>query len=196
MQTRTAIKQPASRASKRQRAGTQEEGDGLTVEQYLTAFCDGYVQDIQRHADKLVAHLRSEYEAGAARLRADADVSTKDASRIHYKLTLRCHDGPYKGSTWQFDLTQGQTIPIGRSKAKKFVNTGISLSKDHSVSTSHAKIELKEGRLLCTDIGSSNGTVLNEVEIDAHIAKDLKTSDVLVIGDTAVIVAFEVNPSA
>ena len=47
---------------------------------------------------------------------------------------------PYEGCEWKFDMSPGTSVPIGRSKAKKFLATGVSMPKDNGVSTSHAKV--------------------------------------------------------
>ena len=57
------------------------------------------------------------------------------------------------------------------------------------------KIELREGRLLYTDLGSSNGTLLNGADVAEHVAAELASGDKLLLGDTQLLVTFTVHGS-
>ena len=54
----------------------------------------------------------------------------------------------------------------------------------------HAKVELREGRLEYTDLGSSNGTFLNSEEVVEHTPVELSNGDLLILGDTQLQVIF------
>ncbi len=104
-------------------------------------------QEIQDHAESLVAGLRAEYERHAALLRADAAISSEGSALVRCEISVHAQTpagqvepSPYNGCDWSFDLTNETSIPIGRSKAKKFLQSGISMPKDNGVSTSHAKV--------------------------------------------------------
>ena len=96
----------------------------------------------------LIADLRAEYERNATQLRRAAAASSAGAAATRVALTLTAKSvvdseaaSPYEGKEWSFDVTtENSSIPIGRSKAKKFIQTGVSLAKDNGVSTSHAKV--------------------------------------------------------
>ncbi|MBN1438632.1 MAG: FHA domain-containing protein, partial [Anaerolineales bacterium] len=57
-----------------------------------------------------------------------------------------------------------RTIRIGRDEANE-----ISLPKDSSASSAHAKIETMGGQVVLTDLGSSNGTWVNGVRITSPV---------------------------
>jgi hypothetical protein len=111
-------------------------------------FAPRYFQEIQSHAETLVANLRAEYESLAVKLRAAAAARGAGDAAARCELSVRAQTpaaqsspSAYDGKTWSFDLTsESEAISIGRSKAKKFTTTGISLPKDDGVSTSHAKV--------------------------------------------------------
>jgi len=119
----------------------------------LTYLLDvSHCQEIQAHADSLINDLRSEYERLAEQLRTKAAAASQDVHEIRVALTLQAKTvaekgaapSPYHGEEWTLDLSADgiTTIPIGRSKAKKFSSGGISMPKDNGVSTSHAKVSI------------------------------------------------------
>jgi len=243
-----------------------------------------HTQDIQQHAEMLVAKLRDQFETQASELRAAATAKSKGLAATQYELSFVAQTpagqgeaSVYAGSKWTFKVVPGTAIPIGRSKGKKFTSGGISMPKDNGVSSSHAKVsslqtrelrgdefwfsssqhcaqcrllfgafisftqppgrlsessvvlktkcsvyssamcfpptptielsfviahnitfviqfvaallpwqvELREGRLMYTDLGSSNGTFLNGKEVTET---ELATGDKLILGDTELVV--------
>jgi pSer/pThr/pTyr-binding forkhead associated (FHA) protein len=106
-------------------------------------------------------------------------------------------ESEYAGQEWRFEgMEEGQVVPIGRSKTNKFKKTGLSLPKDGGVSSKHANVVLREGRLWYTDLGSSNGTELNGAEVPKRTEVELEDGAVLAIGDTQVTVSFKVQNGA
>ncbi len=94
-----------------------------------------------------MAELRGEYERHATQLREAAATKGAGVAATRCELAIRAQTpqgvmtpSPYDGKEWTFDLSNSSSIPIGRSKAKKFQETGISMPKDTGVSTSHAKV--------------------------------------------------------
>ena len=124
--------------------------------------CQSMEQEIQDRADFLIGKLRDSYQRQAANLRAAAAATIDDVEASRYDLILTITDLPepdaededaedyskskYCGEIWRFeDIQEGQVFPIGRSKSKKMIHQGVSLSKDDRVSTKHGIIELREG---------------------------------------------------
>jgi pSer/pThr/pTyr-binding forkhead associated (FHA) protein len=59
------------------------------------------------------------------------------------------------------------------------------------------QIDFRDGRVLFTDLGSSNGTVFKGQELKEHVATELAQGDSLILGDTELVVTYSVTtPSA
>ena len=71
-------------------------------------------------------------------------------------------------------------VRIGRS-----ATNGVHLSEDRGVSKCHARIFLDRGALAVEDMGSRNGTFVNEVQVPA--AQPLRPGDVIRIGNTNIV---------
>jgi two-component system, cell cycle response regulator len=71
----------------------------------------------------------------------------------------------------------GSRLNIGRDSSNDIV-----LEEDENISRHHCKLERIEDRLLVTDVGSRNGTLLNDSRLLA--VAELKTGDTLMIGST------------
>lgn len=78
----------------------------------------------------------------------------------------------------QFPLTRGEVL-IGRSSA-----ADLTINEDH-VSRRHARIVAGPSGFLISDLGSSNGTYVNNVRV--RDSSEIRDQDVLKIGRTAVI---------
>jgi pSer/pThr/pTyr-binding forkhead associated (FHA) protein len=57
------------------------------------------------------------------------------------------------------------------------------------------QIELREGRILYTDLGSSNGTLHNGADLKEHVPVELASGDALLLGDTLLLVNVAVQGS-
>ena len=90
--------------------------------------------------------------------------------------TLRVIQGPDHGRT--FDI-EGENAVIGRDPSCE-----VSL-RDPGVSRDHAHLELKDGRLILKDSGSSNGTLVNGVR--SHETA-IQTGDQIRVGNTILAV--------
>lgn len=54
-----------------------------------------------------------------------------------------------------------EVFKMGRSTGKLFKEKGVSLYKDKEISTTHAKVELRNGEAFFIDAKSTNGSHLN-----------------------------------
>jgi len=103
------------------------------------------------------------YAAPAARAGVQ---DAADPSNPNPQVKLKALLGPYRGQTFVIQASEGMfltTIVLGRTR--KFFGNGVSLSKDHEVSTRHALIEVHNGdgplggvRYFLRDLHSTNGT--------------------------------------
>ncbi|MGK5088589.1 GGDEF domain-containing protein [Bdellovibrionota bacterium FG-2] len=76
----------------------------------------------------------------------------------------------------RFFLTQNEMF-IGRDPA-----ADISLS-DQSISRKHARIEKKTGKVILTDLGSSNGSFINDKRVTANTPMTLAKEDMVKLGN-------------
>jgi hypothetical protein len=80
-------------------------------------------------------------------------------------VILKCVAGPHIGQKFRLESPPGTTedeFKMGRSTGRHFKEKGVSLYKDKEISTTHAKIEFKNGCVFLIDAKSTNGTQLNE----------------------------------
>lgn len=80
----------------------------------------------------------------------------------------------YKDSILEkYPLQMGQNLSIGRNESNDIVIDNL------AVSGSHARIESVSASFIIKDLGSTNGTFVNEKLVSAH---GLKNNDVILIG--------------
>ena len=96
---------------------------------------------------------------------------------------LRIIDGPLKGQS--FTLQDGITR-IGRREGNDWVVA------DGSVSGTHCEIEKNEAGILLRDLGSTNGTKVNNEPIKEHF---LYRNDIFFLGEVPVTIEGEDVPS-
>ncbi|WOH11001.1 hypothetical protein DCAR_0830478 [Daucus carota subsp. sativus] len=97
-------------------------------------------------------------------------------------LKLVIQKGPRQGETLEF--RPGSIIRLGR------VVRGNSVAiKDSGISTKHLEIQFESdlGKWVITDLGSSNGTVLNGSVIDVKVPVCLSNNDVVKLGEVTLI---------
>ena len=90
-------------------------------------------------------------------------------------------DGPPQGHRPQDDGRRGGLLRRW-SGGKKFREKGISLPKDNEVSTTHAKIELKNDQIVLVDVGSTNGTSVDGEPIEEGKPHPLAAGNTVVFG--------------
>ena len=88
-----------------------------------------------------------------------------------------------------FKLQPGTTNLIGRNSAARAIAPEIALDTDTAVSTRHALLEAQsDGQLVLRDIGSSNGTQINGIDLIPMKDYPLKPTDRITIGHWTAIV--------
>ncbi|HBY94737.1 MAG TPA: ABC transporter ATP-binding protein [Chloroflexi bacterium] len=79
-------------------------------------------------------------------------------------------------------------VTIGRAADSEIV------LNEPLVSRRHARLEWTNGTLSLTDLGSSNGTRLNDASIEPKIARPLKDGDVIEIGGVSIALRLPLTP--
>lgn len=82
--------------------------------------------------------------------------------------------GPAKGRV--FPLSSESATSVGRARANDIV------LEDEAISAQHLRIRPEEGRFVVHDLGSTNGTRVNERKVSRHV---LQEGDVIRVGDTS-----------
>lgn len=89
-------------------------------------------------------------------------------------------NGPQEGSTIPLLLKK---VTVGRATSKADWEIGL---QDPSVSRPHARLELMDGNWVAFDLGSANGTLVNNVQINEK-GRPLRDGDILTFGATIVL---------
>lgn len=112
------------------------------------------------------------------------DDDSNNKQQVHKKLcvTLKCRTGAHSGQKFRLEpqvvdgdnndgaaASNNNVFKIGRSTGKLFKERGVSLYKDKEVSTTHAKIEIRNEQAFLIDTQSTNGTLLNGREVPAQM---------------------------
>ena len=126
-----------------------------TVESYLVKQRDLILAEMDGLTGRLVADHHDAVSRAKEALRQECPAAKPIAGPR--AVTMVATTGPHKGIA--FKMTVGAAACfVGRSGGKKFREKGISLPKDNEVSTTHAKIELKNDEIVLVDVGSTNGS--------------------------------------
>eukprot|EP00596_Hydrurales_sp_CCMP1899_P008472 CAMPEP_0119052016 /NCGR_PEP_ID=MMETSP1177-20130426/73449_1 /TAXON_ID=2985 /ORGANISM="Ochromonas sp, Strain CCMP1899" /LENGTH=639 /DNA_ID=CAMNT_0007031441 /DNA_START=267 /DNA_END=2187 /DNA_ORIENTATION=+ len=106
-------------------------------------------------------------------------------------ITLKCVGGPHIGQRFRLqpNSADGEDVfKMGRSTGKLMKERGVSLYKDKEISTTHAKIEIRNAQVFLVDARSTNGTQLNNVDVEAQVPLRLREEDVITMGTTELMV--------
>ncbi len=96
-------------------------------------------------------------------------------------------DPPKDQSPLIFSLDHEMNL-IGRTSDRRGIFPQISLDVDDAISHRHALIiRQNDGTLLLRDVGSSNGTSLNGVDLPSMVDKPLKDGDKITLGHWTVL---------
>ena len=170
-------------------------GNGeLTVEQFLNQQMVEITNDVQKHAQQLIARLKAEYEEGAQEVWALMSSSSSQAAKEEKKLCvlLKCVAGAHIGQKFRLEpatSTGEDVFKMGRSTGKLFKEKGVSLYKDKEISTTHGRIEIRNGQVFFVDAESTNGSQLNGADVGAQAPMRLRNGDVITMGSTELSVS-------
>jgi len=161
--------------------------DDMTVEQFLEAQCDSILDDLRQHSANLIEQLKKEFAEGAKSITLMMATEHGESRQKKLCVTLKVASGPHLGQKFRLEpsTADGEDVfKIGRSTGKAFKEKGLSLYKDKEISTSHAKIDVRNGQAFLMDTKSTNGTSLNGDDVEPNLPFRLKTGDVISLGGT------------
>jgi len=99
-------------------------------------------------------------------------------------IQLKIMKGPQEGTLFKL---QEESFSIGRSRSNEVI------LYDDKVSSRHAAVVRSAGKIIVRDLGSTNGTFINELPVDAAV---IKNGDLLRVGDTEMVFHFsQMQPS-
>ena len=101
------------------------------------------------------------------------------------RVTLRVIAGPHTGRVFTFD--QHETFLIGRSESAHFC-----LPEDRFFSRHHCLLEIAPPQIFLRDLGSTNGTFVNGLRVEAV---HLKSGDRIQGGETVLEAEVSVEPA-
>jgi hypothetical protein len=145
----------------------RKRGEAMESEEYRSRFPD---------ETALVDRVWEDFRAGRAATLAPADAA--DVRERQLKLTVIA--GPYKGQV--FHVREHAPFLVGRSRRAHFRVR----SRDEFISRVHFKIEVNPPHCTLLDMGSTNGTYVNEERVDSA---DLKDGDLIRAGQTVMRVS-------
>lgn len=126
-------------------------------------------------------------EAPAKDTDAGAETATAPAEKLEVYLTIDTTvEGALQAPPRIFPLESGD-YSIGRTSERRKIKPSIAADGDDGVSHKHALIRQHGDSFALMDLGSSNGTKLNGVEIIPNTVHTLKKDDVIVIGRWTVL---------
>jgi RNA polymerase sigma factor (sigma-70 family) len=100
------------------------------------------------------------------------------------KLELVAVSGPDSFESFEYTFS-GEPLVIGRGSTAGLVLV------DPSVSREHASLQVEDGRVLVSDCGSSGGTSVNMMRLDADESVRLSDRDLLLIGPWKILARVE-----
>lgn len=107
-----------------------------------------------------------------------------NSDTIHIDITA----GEYEGCSYELQIKPRACAWVGRSQGKKFREKGISLPKDVEVSTTHGKFEFQRSKFFYVDTGSTNGSRVDDEDVEPNVAIELQTGMEICIGQTIMLV--------
>ena len=155
----------------------------ITVEDHLEDQCALIIKDLRQHGDELIQKLRAQHKEGISNIQKLISSNSPADTRI--SVVLKCIGGPHLGQKFMLELGEGcveDVFKMGRSTGRHFKEHGVSLYKDKEISTTHARIEIRNGQVFLIDNRSTNGTQLNNDDVEAQTPMLLKDGDVITMG--------------
>ena len=113
---------------------------------------------------------------------SEAETSAEKPAQSVGKLVSK--DGVYA-----FDIREG-TNAVGRRAADNDI-----VIPDPYCSGRHADLNFADGKFTITDVGSTNGTLVNGVKLDPNVARELNDGDEITLGRTVFVIDRSIQQS-
>lgn len=158
----------------------------MTVEQYLEEQCALIIKDLRQHGADQIVKLKLQHQEGVNSIQNILNSNSETAAE-GISVTLKCIGGPHLGQKFRLEPASGATedvFKMGRSTGRNFKEHGVSLYKDKEISTTHARIEIRNRQVFLIDNRSTNGTQLNNDDVEGQTPYLLKAGDVITMGGT------------
>jgi pSer/pThr/pTyr-binding forkhead associated (FHA) protein len=141
-----------------------------------TLFCDACGHDLESEVTILQSKMSAESTMLVAKQQPDLLVDTSQQSSFPVLLHLQTQQ--------EIDLkTEIDSIYIGKPNDRIAPDINVALFPDSDiVSRVHAAIHIKEDKYYVEDLGSANGTYLNQTLLAAKTAYPLKSGDRISLG--------------
>jgi len=121
---------------------------------------------------------------GETETKHDDDAGATGSSSKIDTIRILIVSGFYEGMSLDVQPKGRTAAFIGRSQGKKFREKGISLPKDLEVSTSHGKFESIRGKFYFTDVGSTNGSLIDGCVIEPSKQYEVREGMEITCGQT------------
>jgi len=117
-------------------------------------------------------------------LPVDSSKNTEDSAKenIRYKILFKVVSGKLLGK--KYSAEEPIVINIGRSDKCEI---SISKDMDSGISRQHCRLNITPPKVVISDLGSSNGTFINEKPIAPSTSYEIKEGDAIRIGETVFI---------
>jgi len=170
--------------------GPTKVDENITIEEYLQICGQQIEEEFNFHVESEVKKLHEGLAVVEKELlRAHTSVleSNKKENKslnnegeyYNTNLEITVKGGAYDGFMYHIKPRARAPCFLGRSTSKKFRDKGISMPKDGEISTTHGKFDVKDDGVYYSDLGSTNGTLYENNDLEAN--KPLKLRDGLII---------------
>lgn len=143
-------------------------------------FCSECGAQLVRDESQKTGSMRATNGLGNS---APGGAATADAATPYPDAPICLH---LLGSSIYLPIINEDEVVLGRATEGQSVSPDINLEPYHAfdagVSRIHAAIRIVENRVLITDLGSGNGTLVNGKKIEPHIPHPIKHGDLLNLG--------------
>ena len=118
---------------------------------------------------------------------AQAAQSRVERKSPHLALHIR-------GMVEHVSLAEGSSLSLGRADVPNNYYPDVDLTlygaKERGISREHARLHVSEGQLYLIDMGSANGTFVDNKRLETHHAHQLSDGDEFYVGQLMIKVVF------